>query len=101
MIASVASIAWHPAKNRANIRKHGVSFDEASELFTSGVDYLELFDDAHSIDEERYLAIGPIRRGLVLVVWTEQVEDEIRIISARWATLGEARLFEEYMEDHS
>ena len=43
------------------------SFDEARELFVSDVDYLELPDDAHSEAEDRFIAIGPIRRGLVLV----------------------------------
>ena len=52
----------------------------------------------HSIEEERFIAIGPIRRGLVLVVWTERSEDTIRIISARWATKTERRSYREYME---
>jgi uncharacterized DUF497 family protein len=95
----VAAFSWDPEKNRANLRKHGLSFQEASELFTSGVDYLEIFDDAHSTEEDRYRSIGPIRRGLVLVVWTERVENEVRIISARWATPAEARLFTSYMEN--
>ena len=95
----VAALSWDPEKNRANLRKHGVSFQEASELFSSGVDYLEIFDEAHSIDEDRCRSIGPIRRGLVLVVWTERVEDEVRIISARWATPAGARLFTSYMEE--
>jgi len=94
-------VSWDPAKNRANRKKHGVSFEEAQELFTSGVDYLEIFDDAHSVDEDRFLAIGPIRRGLVLVVWTERDEQETRIISARWATPHEARLFAEHLEQRS
>jgi uncharacterized protein len=59
---------------------------------------LELFDDAHSVEEDRFLAIGPTRRGLVLVVWTERDEDEIRIISARWATPRETDLFREHTE---
>ena len=59
---------WGEAKNLANQSKHGVSFEEASALFTSGVDHLELFDDAHSDEEERFIAIGPIARGVVLVV---------------------------------
>ena len=46
-------VTWDPAKNRANQQKHGVSFEEASLLFTSGADYLELFDEAHSDTEER------------------------------------------------
>jgi len=73
-------VNWDRAKNLANQKNHGISFQEASELFTSGADYLELFDDAHSDDEDRFIAIGPIRRGLVLVVWTERDEDVVRII---------------------
>ncbi len=76
-------VAWDRAKNLSNQKKHGVSFEEARELFVSDVDYLELPDDADSEDEDRFIAIGPIRRGLVLVVWTERDEDVIRIISAR------------------
>jgi uncharacterized DUF497 family protein len=94
-------VSWDPVKSRANRKKHGVSFEEAQELFTSGVDYLEIFDAAHSDDEDRFLAIGPIRRGLVLVVWTERDELEVRIISARWATPHEAQRFAEYLEQRS
>jgi uncharacterized protein len=90
-------VIWDRAKNLANQKKHGVSFDEASELFRSGVDYLERFDEAHSDDEERFIAIGPIRRGLVMVVWTERDGDTVRIISARWATRNEQGLFRSYI----
>ena len=86
-------LSWDPAKAESNVRKHGVSFEEASELFTSGVDFLEIFDDAHSESEERFIAIGPIRRGLVLVVWTERDDETVRIISARWAMPRERELF--------
>jgi hypothetical protein len=41
-------VAWDDAKDLANRRKHGVSFEEAKGLFTSGINYLEIFDDAHS-----------------------------------------------------
>lgn len=91
-------VTWDPAKDAANRKKHGVSFAEAAELFTSGADYLEIFDDAHSIEEDRFLAIGPIRRGLIMVVHTEQDEDAIRIISARWASKRERGLFAAYWE---
>ena|SRR5438045_2986034 len=90
-----------PDKDRENQRKHDVSFSEARELFRSGVDYLEIYDETHSIDEERFIAIGPIKRGLVLVVWTERSEDTIRIISARWATKKEQRLYREHTEGSS
>ena len=90
-------VGWDRAKALANRKKHGVSFEEARELFFSGVDYLEIFDEAHSDDEDRFIAIGPVRRGLVLVVWTEREEDQIRIISARWATHQEQSLFRAHL----
>ncbi len=84
---------WNEGKNLANRNKHGISFEEASALFESGVDYLEIFDGTHSNDKDQSIAIGPIRCGLVLVVWTERREDVIRIISARMATHRESRLY--------
>lgn len=96
-------VTWDETKNLSNQAKHGVSFEEASELFSSGADYLEIFDVEHSYEEDRFIAIGPIRRGLVLVVWTERLsgDDEeiaVRIISARWATKRERRHFGSLME---
>ena len=84
---------WDEAKNLANHAKHGVSFEEAGILFESGVDYLEIYDAEHSQDEDRFLAIGPIARGIVLVVWTEWDGDVIRIISARMASRRETELY--------
>lgn len=98
--ARAVEFGWDEAKNRANQRKHGVSFEEVQELFTSGSDYLEIFDDSHSDVEERFIAIGPIRGGLAVVVWTERDEDAVRIISARWATRREQALYRSHMERH-
>jgi len=61
-------LEWDPAKDRSNRRKHGLSFGEAQALFESGVDYLEIFDAEHSESEDRFIAIGPIDRGSVVVV---------------------------------
>ena len=88
---------WDPAKDNANRRRHGISFHEVTELFSRGVDYLEIFDDEHSQDEDRFIAIGPIPRGVVLVVYTEPSEGVVRIISARRATKAETRLFRQHM----
>lgn len=90
-------VEWDKNKNASNQRKHGVSFEEASELFTSGSDYLEIFDSQHSIHEDRFICVGFIQRGVVLVVMTESVEDCIRIISARWATPREEGLLAAYL----
>jgi uncharacterized protein len=92
-------VAWDQTKNLANQRHHGISFEDASVLFQSGADYLEIFDDEHSVTEDRFIAIGPIRRGVVLVVWTERDEETIRIISARWATKGEQALYQSHLEE--
>lgn len=92
-------VTWDETKNLANRIKHGVSFEEASALFSSGGDYLEIFDEAHSDEEERFIAIGPIRRGVVLVMWTEAEEDTTRIISARWATKRERARYQAFVEE--
>ncbi|MCK9523731.1 MAG: BrnT family toxin [Proteobacteria bacterium] len=89
---------WDSTKERANRNKHGIGFDEAKALFESETDYLEIFDDTHVGVEERFIAVGPIRRGLVVVVWTERKEEIIRMISARFATRKEAALYLAYME---
>ena len=94
-------VEWDEPKNRSNQQKHGVSFEEARELFVSGVDYLEIFDADHSESEDRFISIGPIERGLVLVVWTERDEDTIRLIGARWATKREQALYHHYMDERS
>jgi uncharacterized DUF497 family protein len=77
--------------------KHGLGFHEAKALFSSDVDYLEIFDETHSDEEERFIAIGPIRRGIVVVVYMERVEDVIRI-SAPFATTQERELFDKHVE---
>lgn len=92
-------VEWDESKNLENRRKHKVSFDEASALFQSGDDYLEIFDEEHSSAEDRFIAIGPIRRGVVLIVWTEREEDTIRIIGARWAKANERALYHSYLDE--
>ncbi len=89
---------WDPAKDRANQAKHGISFDAAQTLFTSGVDYLEIYDIEHSTDEDRFFAIGPIASGVICVVFTER-DDRIRLIGARPATRREQQLFLQFIAE--
>jgi len=89
---------WDPDKAARNEREHGVSFEEAKELFVTDASVLEIYDVDHSDLEDRYKSIGPIRRGLVLVVWTERSDDVVRIISAWWATHAEEDLYREFSE---
>lgn len=91
-------VEWDEEKNRQNQLSHDLSFEEAQQLLSSEADYLELFDEAHSAQEERFISIGPIARGLIIVVWTERDEDTIRIISARFATKRERALYHTHLE---
>lgn len=83
---------WDENKNQENIKKHGVSFEEAKTVFLNFP--LEVFHDPeNSKDEERYIAVGFSERGRVLLV--VQCENpkgtEIRIISARKTTKQETQ----------
>jgi uncharacterized DUF497 family protein len=91
---------WDDAKDRSNKKKHGVSFAEVQRLFESGEDYLEIFDAEHSETEDRFIAIGPIDRGVVVVVYTEREENLIRIIGARFANKREQEMFRSHMDMH-
>jgi uncharacterized DUF497 family protein len=73
-----------------------LSFEEAAELFKTGVDYLEIYDEEHSDEEDRFIAIGPIRQGVVVVAYTERDDDVLRILSARMATKTERQRLEKF-----
>ena len=91
---------WDVDKDSSNQAKHGVSFSEAATLFTSGADYLEIFDADHSEFEDRFIAIGPIERGMIVVVYTERDEDVVRIIGARLTTRQERDLYHSIMDPY-
>jgi uncharacterized DUF497 family protein len=69
---------WDPDKDQANQRKHGLSFSEAAELFRNGNDFLEIYDEEHSDEEDRFIAIGPIGAGVAVVVYTVRSDDIMR-----------------------
>jgi uncharacterized protein len=82
---------WDPAKARANVQKHGVSFDEAETAF-SDEHALIMPDPEHSsAQEERLILLGLSAALHVLVVVDCEREDSnvIRLISARRATRSE------------
>lgn len=81
---------WDDAKASANDRKHGVSFEEAKTVFDDPK-VIIVYDEAHSTDEERWIALGISNRGRLLVVSHTYRDGAIRIISARRATKAEAR----------
>ena len=107
---------YNPEKNRKNIEKHGISFKSAARVFFD-YDRIELYDDVHSEDEDRYDTIGDTSAGnltiignlqdahriddILFVVYTERVVvDEngksgevTRLISARLATSFERGVY--------
>ncbi len=85
---------WDERKATQNVRKHGVSFDEAATVFGDPLS-LTIEDAFHSDDEQRFVTIGQSTKGrLVVVVHTDR-GDSIRIISARTATARERECYEE------
>jgi len=85
--------AWDITKATDNEGQHGVSFNEAMEVFRDP-NAAERYDEAHSMTEDRYLIIGLSKRGLLTVVYTERRNDVYRIISAWKATTREKRIYE-------
>ena len=69
---------------------------QKAQLFDHHVNYLVIYDTDHSTDEDRFIAIGPISRGLVTVVLVEVIDDVIHIVSARRATRQEKLLFQRH-----
>jgi len=90
---------WDINKARTNIRKHGVSFDEAASAFRDRL--ASIFDDEdHSTEESREIIIGHSAVGrLLLVSFTEKANSTVRIISARVATKQERISYEKKSAD--
>lgn len=84
---------WDPDKAQRNIKKHRVSFEEASTVFDDLLSQM-FFDEEHSDDEARYVTMGMSSRGRVLVVGHAERNDKIRIITARLTTRKERKDYE-------
>jgi uncharacterized DUF497 family protein len=80
---------WDKNKEKINIQKHGVTFEQASYVFADKF-ALNRFDDEHSKDEDRWVLLGKsLNETLLLVIHTFRNDDGtefVRIISARKAT---------------
>jgi uncharacterized DUF497 family protein len=89
-------IEWDHAKSDANEAKHGVRFEDAAELLSSEAGFLEIYDEDHSDDEDRFIAIGPVGGRLIVVAYAERDDDVLRVISARMATKVERGMYEDF-----
>lgn len=85
---------WDPAKAASNLRKHGVSFEEARSVFYDEF-ALQFYDEPHSSQEARFLMLGMSSDANLLLVCHCERDDErvIRIISARKATKQESSFY--------
>lgn len=85
---------WDPPKAESNVRKHRITFDEASTVFGDPFALL-MADPDHSVGEERYLVLGMSNERRLLVVAFAERPPRTRLISARLAAQRERRLYEE------
>ncbi len=85
---------WIPAKAAANIKKHGVSFEEAQSVFYDEF-AIQFFDDDHPSVEERFLLLGMSTGARLLLIahCEREAGHVIRIISARKATRRESKFY--------
>ena len=84
---------WDEEKNQANIRKHGIDFNDAIDIFNHPM--LTALDDREDYEEDRWISIGWLYAIVGVVVYTERRGDVIRIISARKATRQELQRYEQ------
>lgn len=89
----ILEFEWDKEKEIINLKKHGVSFEEAKSVF---YDYLAkiAFDKEHSIKEERFYIIGFSKNNRILHVTYADNNDVIRIISARKSSKTEKKIYE-------
>lgn len=86
-------VIWDQNKAKINLKKHGISFEEAQTVLESD-QQLILEDQDH--DEERFVALGFSKKlNLLVVVYCYRLSGVVRIISARKATKGERKMYEE------
>jgi uncharacterized DUF497 family protein len=81
---------WDEAKNRRNLAKHGISFEEAAGVFAGPM--LGEVDDRGTYGEIRFRVFGTVAGRLLCVVYTMR-QERVRIISARRASRAERRIY--------
>ena len=84
---------WDEKKAYQNIKKHGVSFEEAATVFSDPLS-ITIYDPLHSKDEDRFVILGMSNKNRILVVVHTDRDDRIRIISARKAIKKERKQYE-------
>ena len=85
---------WDSRKAVLNLRKHGISFEEATTAFRDPLSATAP-DPDHSMSENRFLTFGISSKGILLTISHTERSKSIRIISARRSTRQERKIYEE------
>ncbi len=88
-------IDWDAAKNKINMEKHGLNFEDASFVFDSPTVTFE--DDRYGYGEKRYITLGLLGQREVVIVHTPRAE-QTRIISMRKANARERKIYKKRLE---
>jgi len=88
---------WDEEKNRLNIQKHGIDFHDVIEMFDHPM--LVQADNRDDYGEYRWVGVGMMKMHAGVVVYTERVDDVIRIISARKANKYEVKGYAQYIQN--
>ena len=83
---------WNAHKNEINIRKHGIDLGDVPDMFNYPM--LVGLDNREDYGEERWLGIGFLGNIIAVIVFTEQEEDSIHLISARKAIAHERKKYQ-------
>jgi len=88
---------WDEPKRRLNLKRHGIDFLDAPEIFQGPM--LVKLDEKNDYGEDRYIGMGFLRNQAVVLVLTEPHPETVRIISLRKATKNEEKRFKETIPD--
>ncbi len=93
LLSLLSCLIWDQDKANNNIKKHSISFEEAVTVFGEPL-AVTILDPDHSVGEFRFLTIGQSKSQKLLVISHTERENEIRLISARFASKQERKNYE-------
>ena len=90
-------LEWDNAKNKSNIEKHGLDFEDAKEIFQAPM--LTALDTRFDYGEDRWVSVGSLRGRVVVMVYAKPDKDTVRVISLRKAVKRERVGYEKALRD--
>lgn len=96
VISDDGRFEWDEEKNKINRKKHGIDFEEITDVFDDPY-FLVRYDEKHSDIEDRWNGIGCIN-GLLVLVTTFTERGRIRIISAQRADKALCEVYNDYIK---